>query len=83
MCGGTAPPLQHGVGPKDLPVNFKVSVRNVRRKFIDQIKKLEKDKLLSMDESKKFQDDIQKSTDNAISNLDKTTKLKENDILKV
>ena len=63
--------------------NFKVSIRNVRRKFIDQIKNLEKDKLLSMDESKKFQDDVQKSTDNAISNLDKTTKLKENDILKV
>ena len=63
--------------------NFKVSIRNVRRKFIDQIKNLEKDKSLSIDESKKFQEDIQKSTDNAISDLDKTTKLKENDILKV
>ena len=63
--------------------NFKVSIRNVRRKFIDLIKNLEKDKLLSIDESKKFQEDVQKSTDNAISELDKTTKLKENDILKV
>ena len=63
--------------------NFKVSIRNVRRKFIDQIKNLEKDKLLSMDESKKSQEDVQKSTDNAISELDKTTKIKENDILKV
>ena len=67
----------------EISENFKVSIRNVRRKFIDQIKNLEKDKLLSIDESKKFQDDVQKSTDNAISDLDKTTKLKENDILKV
>ena len=67
----------------EISENFKVSIRNVRRKFIDQIKNLEKDKLLSIDESKKFQEDVQKSTDNAISDLDKITKLKENDILKV
>ena len=67
----------------EISENFKVSIRNVRRKFIDQIKNLEKDKLLSIDEGKKFQEDVQKSTDKAITDLDKVTKLKENDILKV
>ena len=59
----------------EISENFKVSIRNVRRKFIDQIKNLEKDKLLSIDESKKFQEDVQKSTDNAISDLDERSQL--------
>jgi ribosome recycling factor len=42
---------------------FKISIRNVRRKFIDLVKDLEKNKSISIDDSKKFQDDIQKSTD--------------------
>ena len=62
---------------------FKISIRNVRRKFIDLVKDLEKNKSISIDESKKFQDDIQKSTDSAISKIDENSKLKENEILKV
>ena len=62
---------------------FKISIRNVRRKFIDLVKDLEKNKSISMDESKKFQDDIQKSTDLSISKIDENSKLKENEILKV
>ena len=62
---------------------FKVSIRNIRRKYIDLVKDLEKDKEISIDESKKNQDDIQKSTDNAISEIDNLSKQKETEILKV
>ena len=62
---------------------FKISIRNVRRKFIDLVKDLEKNKSISIDDSKKFQDDIQKSTDLSISKIDENSKLKENEILKV
>ena len=62
---------------------FKVSIRNIRRKYIDFIKDLEKEKNISIDESKKNQDDVQKSTDSSISEIDNLTKQKENEILKV
>ena len=62
---------------------FKVSIRNLRRKYIDTVKDLEKDKSISIDESKKNQDEVQKSTDNSISEIDKLAKQKENEILKV
>jgi ribosome recycling factor len=62
---------------------YKVSIRNIRRKFIDNIKTLEKDKSISEDESKKFQEDVQKSTDNHISEIEKITKIKDSEILKV
>ena len=62
---------------------FKISIRNIRRKFIDMVKDLEKNKTLSIDDSKKFQDDIQKSTNSAISKIEENSKLKENEILKV
>ena len=35
---------------------FKVSIRNIRRKYIDLVKDSEKDKTISIDESKKNQD---------------------------
>ncbi len=62
---------------------FKVSIRNIRRKHIDIIKTLEKDKSISIDDSKKNQDDVQKSTDKSIQEIDELTKAKENEILKV
>ena len=62
---------------------FKVSIRNTRRKYIDLVKDFEKEKILSIDESKKNQEDIQKSTDYSISEIDILVKHKENEILKV
>ena len=67
----------------DISEKFKVSIRNIRRKHIDILKELEKDKLISIDESKKSQDDVQKSTDINIRQLEELTKIKENEILKV
>ena len=68
---------------KSMGEKCKISIRNVRRKFIDLVKDLEKNKSISIDESKKFQDDIQRSTDSSISKIDENSKLKENEILKV
>ncbi len=62
---------------------FKVSIRNIRRKFLDEIKNLEKEKTLSTDESKKHQNDIQKITDESIKNIENLSLLKESEILKV
>jgi ribosome recycling factor len=62
---------------------YKISIRNIRRKFIDMIKALEKDKSLSEDESKKHQDEVQKSTDRYIQNIEDINKIKDSEILKV
>ena len=62
---------------------FKISIRNIRRKFLDEIKILEKDKSLSIDESKKHQDDIQKITNESIKNIENLYISKESEILKV
>jgi ribosome recycling factor len=68
---------------KGMVEHAKVSVRNVRKDGNDKIKKLEKDKEISEDESKKAQDQIQKITDEYIVKVDETFKAKEADILKV
>ena len=67
----------------DTAEKFKISIRNIRRKYIDSIKNFEKEKFISIDESKKNQEDVQKSTDKSISDLEKITKIKEIEILKV
>ena len=68
---------------QELSEKYKISIRNIRRKFIDQIKILEKEKSISLDEYKKFQDDIQKCTDTSVQEIEKITKDKEQEILKV
>ncbi len=61
----------------------KVAIRNVRKDGNDKIKKLEKEKEISEDESKKAQEQIQKITDEHIAKVEETFKTKEADILKV
>ncbi len=68
---------------KGMVEHAKIAVRNVRKDGNDKIKKLEKDKEISEDESKKAQDQIQKITDEFIVKVDETFKAKEADILKV
>ena len=67
----------------EISEKFKISIRGTRRKFLDEIKNLEKDKMISIDESKKFQDDVQKLTDNSIKDIEKLTNSKQSEILKV
>jgi len=68
---------------KTMGENAKVSVRNDRRDANDKIKKLEKEKEITQDESKSAQDNIQKITDKYISKIDSILKEKEAEILKV
>ena len=67
----------------EISEKFKISIRNIRRKYIDTVKAEEKDKLLSIDESKKFQDEIQKATDRNIKTIEDLFISKEQEILKV
>lgn len=68
---------------KSMGENAKVGVRNDRRASNDKIKKLEKDKEITADESKSAQEKIQKLTDKYISKIDDILKTKEAEILKV
>jgi ribosome recycling factor len=61
----------------------KIAIRNVRKDGNDKIKKLEKEKEISEDESKKAQEQIQKLTDEHIAKVEEAFKTKEADILKV
>ena len=63
--------------------NAKVSIRNDRKNSNDQIKKLEKDKEITVDESKSAQDNIQKTTNKFSVKIDNILKDKEQEILKV
>ncbi len=61
----------------------KVSLRNVRRDFLEELKGYEKNKELSEDELKRLQDEAQKVTDQHTSILEKLAKDKEVEIMKV
>lgn len=68
---------------KGMGENAKVAVRNDRKSANDKVKKLEKDKEITTDESKVAQDTIQKFTDKYIASIDQILKDKEAEILKV
>ena len=68
---------------KGLGENDKISVRNDRKHANDQVKKLEKDKEVTTDESKSAQDNIQKITDKYSASIEQILKDKEAEILKV
>tara|TARA_X000000950_G_C13854862_1_gene636128 strand:- start:1325 stop:1846 length:522 start_codon:yes stop_codon:yes gene_type:complete len=67
----------------EISEKFKISIRSIRRKYLDEIKILEKEKKISEDESKKFQDEVQKLTDTFIKDIESLTTTKESEILKV
>ncbi len=68
---------------KGMGEKAKISIRNDRRDSNDKIKKLEKEKEITQDESKSAQENIQKITDKYITNVDSILKDKEAEILKV
>ncbi len=63
--------------------NSKVTIRNIRRDFIENSKNEKKNSNLSEDELKRQINEIQKITDNNIVKIDKILELKKTDILKV
>lgn len=61
----------------------KVAIRNIRRDVMDQLKKYEKEGLMSEDELKRYSDDVQKSTDKYIVKVDEVIKEKEKQIMEI
>lgn len=61
----------------------RVSVRNIRRDAIDEVRKAEKSHEISEDEARDIQDKIQKLTDKYVSKVDELLKAKEEDITTV
>jgi ribosome recycling factor len=63
--------------------DFRVAVRNERRVLIENIKKLEKDKVITEDDRKKFESDAQKVTDDYIKKIDESIALKEKEVMQI
>ena len=63
--------------------NARISVRNVRRDGMDNVKKMEKAGDITEDDLKRYSDEIQKATDEVIKSIDDTLAAKEKDIMTV
>lgn len=61
----------------------KVAIRNIRREANDLIKKQEKDKQISEDESHQLSSRIQKTTDDSIKSVDEILKTKEKEVMEI
>jgi len=61
----------------------RVAVRNVRREAMDDLRKAEKDAVISQDEHKRLEGEVQKLTDEAVRRVDETLKTKEQEIMQV
>lgn len=61
----------------------RVSVRNIRRDALAQLKDLLKEKEISEDEDRRAQDEVQKLTDKYVAEVDKALEAKEADLMAV
>jgi len=68
---------------KSLGEDGKVSIRNIRRKVVEQIKRMEKKGDIGEDDSKEVQDDIQKMTDTNVKAIEAIVTRKEKDVMTV
>lgn len=68
---------------KKIAEDCKIAIRNERRNAVDKIKKMEKDSVMTEDESKKSQDKTQKMTDKYVAEIDKLTEAKEKEIMDI
>lgn len=66
---------------KKLAEEGKVAVRNVRREYMDTLKKEEKDKNITEDDKKKGEDEVQKLTDDYIRKIDDLQSKKEKELM--
>ncbi|MDR1052452.1 MAG: ribosome recycling factor [Endomicrobium sp.] len=63
--------------------NFKISIRNERKKVIEQLKKIEKNKIISEDEKKRFEIDIKKLVDKYVKRINDISICKEKEIMSI
>ena len=68
---------------KKMGEDTKVAIRNQRRDGNEEVKKAEKAKTLSEDESKRLMDLVQKKTDEKVAEVDKIIVSKEKEILTI
>lgn len=68
---------------KSMGEKTKIALRNIRQDANNAIKKLEKDKSITEDESRTGQNEVQKITDEFVKKTDEMVKHKEEEILKV
>jgi ribosome recycling factor len=61
----------------------RVSVRNVRRDVLAEVKEALKEKLITQDDERRGQEEIQKLTDKAVADIDQQLAAKEKEILQV
>jgi ribosome recycling factor len=61
----------------------KIAVRNVRREANDELKKAQKDGVITEDELKRMEHEVQGYTDAAIKRVDESLKTKEQEIMQV
>ena len=59
----------------------KISIRNIRRDVLADIKELQKEKEISEDDERRAQDDVQKITDKYVLAVDKALAVKEKDLM--
>jgi ribosome recycling factor len=68
---------------KKMGEDAKIAIRNSRRDANEEVKKQEKAKTISEDESKKLQEQIQKKTDEKVAETDKVIATKEKEIMTI
>ena len=68
---------------KNMGEKSRVSIRNIRREANEELKKKQKDKTISEDQSKNYEKNIQKLTDNNIENIEKILSEKEKEIIQL
>ena len=61
----------------------RVSIRNIRRDALAEVKALVKDKEISEDDERRASDDIQKITDQYVANVDSALSAKEKDLMEI
>jgi ribosome recycling factor len=61
----------------------RVSIRNIRRLEIDQLKKTEKEEHISEDDRKNAEKEVQKKTDEKIKEIEELLEMKEKEIMEV
>ena len=61
----------------------KIAIRNVRRDAMDDLKRAEKDNVITQDEHRRMDAEVQKLTDDAVKRVDEVLKTKEQEIMQV
>ena len=61
----------------------RVSIRNIRRDVLSDVKNLQKEKEITEDDERRAQDDVQKITDKYIQQVDQALSVKEVDLMEI